>query len=68
MHERRKIDHRQPRGSETGHMRGNTKSLGYSELVGFHWGAAHFPAQSPFIDEIGRGLSVFHLVAQLTAH
>ena len=26
-------------------MRGNTKSLGYSELVGFHWDAAHFPAQ-----------------------
>ena len=38
-------------------MRGNTKSLGSSELGGSHWGAAHFPSQSPLYrwDQEGAG-------------
>ena len=66
--ERRKINLGQPRGSESRHMRGNTKSLRSSEFFGFHWGAAHFPARSPFIGEIRMGQVIFHTFAQLTAH
>ena len=66
--ERRKTNHRQSGRSKSGHMRGNTKSLGSSELGRPHWGAAHFPAQSPFIGEIRMGLNIFHLFAQLASH
>ena len=62
--ERRKIDLGQPRGTKSGHMHGNTKSLRSSELVGVHWGAAHFPAQSPFIGEIKMGQAIFHTFAR----
>ena len=61
--ERRKINLGQPRGSESRHMRGNTKSLRSSGLGGFHLGAAHFPAQSPFIGEIRMGQVIFHTFA-----
>ena len=44
---RRKINQRQLRGSRSKHILGNTKSLGSSTLRDFHWGAAHFPSQSP---------------------
>ena len=66
--ERRKINLGQPRGSESRHMRGNTKSLRSSEFCGYHWGAAHFPARSPFIGEIRMGQVIFHTFAQLTTH
>ena len=65
---RRKINQRQLRGSRSKHILGNTKSLGSSTLRDFHWGAAHFPSQSPLYRWDLDGQAIFHAFAQLTAH